>query len=57
MNCLKCGNPASKYETGNEYTVDEFPNIVLIDVLLLCKSCGWGFNCKGTKEIKPITKK
>ena len=46
--CPACGSGSEKYE---EKEWDEDP-IHLVSVQILCTSCGYGWNCVGTKKIK-----
>lgn len=53
MTCPNCDSKNVQKEIGKPYKMEEFPELDLIDVVLLCKDCGYGFNCRGTKEVKP----
>ncbi len=52
MTCPNCDSINVQKEIGKPYKMEEFPELDIIDVVLLCKDCGYGFNCRGTKEVK-----
>lgn len=48
MECFFCGERKNlviqKYRPAE---IEEIPNTWIMQVLILCNKCGWGFNCVG----------
>jgi len=50
MSCPNCDSTNIHRKIGKKYKMEEYPELDIIDVVILCNDCGFGFNCRGTKE-------
>ncbi len=51
MACPNCDSTDIKSNIGKPYKLDGYPEIEVLDIIISCNHCGYGFNCKGTKKV------
>lgn len=53
MACPKCDSKNVITQKWDSAEIEEVPGILYTQVAILCKDCGWGFNCAGTLDKRP----
>ncbi len=55
MNCPNCGSTTERsnqqHFKGGEYD-ESLPEVEVLNIILACENCGYGWNCMGTKKVK-----